>query len=448
MKARTLLLVPIVLLAVAYGAAKVYVHYRVTTGLDELIAKAAPVAAIEYEDVGSDLTGTLTIEKIEVTHQASGFYVNIDALEIQGDDYRFLLELTGGLERGEPPSKLSARFRGVEIPISHEFFDNIKQAAEANALGSSEVCSLGGILQRSELMDLGYSTVTADVGFGYQYDRDLKRLDARLDYSIKGVEALSMDMRVGAVSDQPMGMMASPPVLENASLVYSVEPDYMRRAVEYCAAGKKQDRQAFIQALFPQNDDAYYQRNLGFVPGPGLRGMFREMVTKGGDVRVRITPPPDFTVQKLTMYRPEDVVEMLIQEVSVNDKLVTDLSFSQTEVSEWEVTGDATVAEKKELLRPRPDTVAGAKEAAGAGQKQREKPQWAYREVDKRELGKYLGRQVRLYIKGSSKPRAGELDKVTDKKALVDQRQYGGTFTTHVPFDSMLRAEVFLPGPP
>jgi hypothetical protein len=448
MKARILLLVPIVLLAVAYGAAKAYVHYQVTTGLDELIAKAAPVAAIEYEDVGSDLTGALTIEKIEVTHEASGFYVNIDALEIQGDDFGFLLELTGGLERGEPPSKLSARFRGVEIPISHEFFDQIKQAAEANSLGSSEVCSLGGILQRSELMDLGYSTITADMGFGYEYDRDLKRIDARFDYKLAGVESLSMAMRVGAVSDQPMGMMASPPVLEKASMVYRVEPDYMRRAVEYCAAGKKQDRQAFLRALFPQGDDAYYQRNLGFVPGPGLREMFREMVTKGGDVRVRITPPPDFTVQKLNMYRPEDLVEMLIQEVSINDRLVTDLSFSQTEVSEWDVTGDAAVAEERQVLRPRPDTAAGAKKAAGADQKQRQKPQWAYREVDKRELGKYLGRQVRLYIKGSPKPRAGELDEVTDKKALVDQRHSGGTFTTHVPFDRMLRAEVFLPGPP
>jgi hypothetical protein len=294
------------------------------------------------------------------------------------------------------------------------------------------VCTLGGLLQRSELMELGYKSIKADVSFGYEYEPTAKTLDARFDYVMQGVDSVAMDVRMSGVSDEATVMMSSPPVVEDANLVYSIEPEYMQRAVRYCADKKKLEPEAFIRSLFSQND-AYYQYNLGFVPGQGLRTLFEELVTKGGTVEVRIAWPADLSMQQVAMLPPETVVEMMFEQVNINGMLITDLSFSQIDVTGMEFGNEELLDEDA---------------ARWAEQQRKKRTRWVFQEVSKRELGSHLGRQVRLYVKGQSKPRVGELDEVTSTEVLVDLRRNKGTITSHVPLGQLLRAEVYLPEPP
>jgi hypothetical protein len=431
-KLRTLLLIVILGPAVLYGVAKLYVHYRVTSGLDKLVADAAPYADIDYEGVDTSLAGKLTIHQIEVTPPGTGFNLEIRAVELQGDGFGFLWDLAGGLEKNEVPPKLSANFKDIEFPVDDEIFAGLMMMGDPDSGGMKKVCTLGGLLQRSELMELGYDKINANVGFGYEYESDAKTLEARFDYEMRGVESVAMDIRLNGVSDDSATMMASPPVVEDANLVYSIEPEYMQRAVRYCASKNKQEPEAFIKSLFSQSD-AYYQYNLGFVPGFGLRSLFEELVSKGGTVEVKIAWPSDLPMQQVAMLPPEAVVGMLVEQVTINGKLITDLSFSQIDITGMGFGEDEFLDE---------DAVRWAE------QQRRKKRRWAYQEVSNKELGSHLGRQVRLYVKGSSKPRVGELDEVTSREVLVDQRNNKGTITAHVPFSQLLRAEVYLPEPP
>jgi hypothetical protein len=422
----------VILLPIAlYGLAKVYVHYRVTSGLDELVAKAAPVAKIRYGDVESSLSGKLTINKIEATHEASGFYLRVRSLDLQGDGFGFLLDLAGGLEKNEMPAKLSARFRGLVFPIDEELFSALLMTADPASGGMKKTCTLAGLLQRSELMELGYSSINADVGFGYEFEPDAKTLEARFDYDMKGVDSFALDIRMSGLPDQAAGMMTSQPVIEHAGLQFSVEPEYMQRAIQYCADKKKLNREAFISSLFSESD-AYYQYNLGFVPGLGLRSLFEELVTRGGTVEVQIAWPSDLPMQQVATLPPEAVVAMLVKQVSINGKLVTDLSLSQMDITGMEFD----------------DEMLDVEAVRWAEEQRRKKRRWSFQQVSKRELSSHLGRQVRLYVQGQSKPRVGELDEVTSSEVLVDQRRRKGTITAHVPLSQLVRAEVYLPEPP
>jgi hypothetical protein len=431
-KLRTLLLIVILAPVVLYGAAKLYVHYRVTSGLDKLIADAAPYADVEYGNVTSSLGGKLTIDQIEVTPPGTGFTLKVKAVELQGDGFGFLLDLAGGLEKNEVPPKLSARFKGLEFPIDEEIFSGLMMMGDPGSGGMKKVCTLGGLLQRSELMELGYEKINANVGFGYEYEADAKTLEARFDYEMREVDSFEMDIRVSGLSEDKTMIMASPPVIDDASVVYSVEPEYMKRAVRYCADKNKQDPETFIRSLFSQGDP-YYQYNLGFVPGYGIRSLLEELVTNGGTVEVKVAWPSELPMQQAAMLPPESLVKMLVKQVTINGKLITDLSFSQVDIAGMELGGDEFLDE---------DAVRWAEE------QRRKKRRWSYQEVSKQELSGHLGRQVRLYVKGSSKPRTGELDEVTPREVLVDLRNNRGTITSHVPFDQLLRAEVYLPEPP
>ena len=419
MKLRTLLLAPIILLAVGYGAAKAFVHHRVTSELDRLIEMAIPYADISYGGVKSDLGGKLTIERIEVLHPASGFNVNISALELQGDDYSFLVELMSGMDKGEPPPKVSARIVGAEFPASSDFFS--QSDGPSGSEKPKKVCSLGGLMQHSELEELGHSTIIADAGLGYEFDQNDGTLEVEFDYSVSGIESFSMEFRLRGAALQAMEMMAAPPVLDDVKMLYTLEPEYMQEAVQHCADRNGQEREEFIESLFSRSG-YYYKKNLGFVPGPGLKDVIREMVTKAGTLRIDAMPPPDFTMEKIAMFRQQDLANLMDLEVSINDRLVTDLSYS--------LKADGPGLE------------------GGEGLDDPERVRWSYQEVEKGELGKYLGRRVKLYVKGNAAPKMGELDDVTAKEISVDQRVHRGTITAHVPVDHLQKAEVYLPQKP
>jgi hypothetical protein len=404
------------LLAVGYGLAKAYVHHRVTSELDRLIEMAIPFADVSYGGVKSDLGGKLTVERIEVTHLASGFNVNISALELQGDDYSFLVELMSGMDKGEPPSKLSARIVGAEFPASSDFFAQSDGSSGSKKV--KKVCTLGGIMQHSELEELGHSTIIADAGLGYEFDREQGTLKAEFDYSVSGIESFVMDFRLRGVAIRAMDMLTAPPVLEDVKILYTLEPEYMQEAVQHCAEKNGQEPVEFIDSLFARSG-YYFKKNLGFVPGPGLKDVLREMVSKAGTLRIDAMPPPDFTMEKISMYRQQDLANLMDLEVSINDKLVTDLSYS--------------------LVSGGPDI------EGGEGLDDPERVRWTYQEVKQGELGKYLGRRVRLYVKGNATPKTGELDNVTAREISVDQRVHRGTITAHVPTGLLERVEVYLP---
>jgi hypothetical protein len=431
-KLRTLLLAVILVPAVLYGLAKVYVHYRVTSGLDRLVSEASPFMDVKYGDVETSLFGKLTIEEIEANHAGSTFFVNVDTVELQGDGFGFLLDLAGGLDKKEVPPELSAQFTGIEFPINDEIFSSLMMMGDPNSGGMKKVCTLGGLLQRSELMELGYKNVNADVGFGYEYRPHAKTLEARIDYEMLGVESIAMNIRMSELPEDSAAAMVSPPVVEDANIVYSVDPEYMQRAIRYCANKEKQEPEAFIKSLFSQGD-IYYQYDLGFVPGHGIRSLFEELLTKGGTVEVKINVPSDMPMQQMAMIPPERLVGMLIKQVNINGRLITDLSLSRIDITGMEFAGEEFLDE---------DAVRWAEEQRS------KRRRWSYQEVSKKDLASHLGRQVKLYVKDSSKPRVGELDEVRSNEVLVDLRKNKGTITSHVPFSQLLKAEVYLPEPP
>ncbi|OOZ37873.1 hypothetical protein [Solemya velesiana gill symbiont] len=432
MKLKTLILVPVIGAALANGGLKAYIHYKVTSELDNAITMAAPFAHISYGGLSTDLGGKLTIKQIAITPLATGLEVRVEAVEVQGDGIGFLLDLSQGLGKGEPPEKLSANIWGAEIPVTGDLMDigptfNFGPGTQDKA--APEPCSLGGVLQHAGLFDIGYSTLVADSGIGFEYDKDAGDVALMFDYQIEGIESLAMDVSMSGVSSPGMVVMGAMPTFQNFEIAYRIEPDYMKKMVSHCAQKAGQSSQEFINTLFSQSD-SYYAQTLGIIPGQGLRTLFKELVTKAGDVHIRAKPSSNFNPSMMPAFRPQDMIAMLGIELSVNNRLITDLSF--------------TMPTSADLMASLQEDSA---DAGGAEEPPKPVLRWRYVEVKRSELGSYLGRKARIYTSSGqeARPKEGVIDSLRKNKLSIQQRLHGGEFMVHIPLGTVVKAEVMIP---
>ncbi|MET0106458.1 MAG: hypothetical protein ABW072_15145 [Sedimenticola sp.] len=431
MKLKTVVLVPVVVAALAYGGIKGYIYYSVKGELDKAIEMASPFARISYGGISSDLGGKLTVRKIAVTPMASNLEMRIEAVEIEGDGVGFLLDLSKGLDGSDPPPKLSANIWGAEIPVTDDLGSGFSFGPGQQARKiAPKVCTLGGILQHIGLSDIGYSTLLADAGMGYTYDREGGDVALRFDYQVEGIESFAMDVSMRGVTSPGMVAMGVMPAFQNFEMAYRVEPDYMKRMVEHCAKKAGKSSQEYINTLFSQSD-AYYAQNLGFIPGHSLELALKELVTKAGEVHIRAKPSPSLDPATLAMYKPEDIVRLLGLELSLNGRLITDLGFRMPTLAE--LTGSA-----KQVV---PGEVDESEEPP------KRVMHWRYVEVKRSELGSYLGSKARLYTSTDEDvpPKEGVLSSIRQNVLSIKQRVHGGEFIAHVELNSLVRAEVLIP---
>ncbi|MES9876954.1 MAG: hypothetical protein ABW162_05050 [Candidatus Sedimenticola sp. PURPLELP] len=435
MKLKTLVLVPVIGALIAYAGLKGYIYYKVKSELDNAIGMVSPFAHMSYGGIGSDISGKITVTQIAITPLTTGLEMRVDAVEVQGDGIGFLLDLSRGLDRGEPPAKLSASIWGAEIPVTSDAGGDIGPSfgfgGASQVKQGPKVCSLGGILQRVGLFDIGYSTLVADSGVGYEYDQDAGEVALKFDYQIEGIESFAMDISMSGVSTPAMVAMGAMPTFGEVEIAYRLEPDYMRKMVSHCAQKAAKTSQEYINLLFNQSD-AYYAQSLGFIPGPGLRLALKELVTRAGDVHIRARPASNFNPATIQMFRPEDMVSMLGLELSVGGKLITDLSFT--------VPAGSDLTAEAELQ-------SGEASTAGGAPKPKPVLHWRYVEVKRSELGGYLGRKARLYTSGGkdAHPKEGVIKSVRNNEVSIEQRVHGGEFIIHQPIKLLVKAEVLIP---
>jgi hypothetical protein len=99
-----------------YFGAKFYLHYRVSSGLDDALVMAAPIADIQYRGVSSTMSGKLSI--VGITARMADFSdpLYIDKLRLITPGFFYLLKLDELGQSGtdfELPDSLGFSVEGV-----------------------------------------------------------------------------------------------------------------------------------------------------------------------------------------------------------------------------------------------------------------------------------------------------------------------------------------------
>jgi hypothetical protein len=436
-KIKTLIIIPVILIAVAYLATKGYIHYKVTENLDKVIRVAAPFVHLEYGGVGSSLNGSIYLDKVLVTPTGSYDEISIRRLIITGDGPLFLFDLAQGFDRGELPEQMSIAIQQLESPISSSFlsslmntFNNSNSVLKTQKL---DPCSLAGILQVAGLKELGFPSLTINSNIGYKYDKASGQVQFDFVNELAGVELSSISLKMNGLSTAVITGLGKMPVLEELHFVTKFEPGYMKQIVTLCSANSAQTPDAYIDRLFTQ-PDRHYLTTLGFIPGPGLTAMLKQLVTNAGELDVWAIPSSGIDPSTLSAYRTEDLMDLLGVAVSYNNKPVTDLSFSLESTKPKAIPSSKVAPSPKPILKQRP--VATTK----TGVKPRSKLRYVETKIS--DLPKYLNYRVRIYTIDNDIPKRGLLVSIKHQTINVEQLLYNGKMTSHLHMSRITKLEV------
>lgn len=436
MKLKTLLITPLIIVGLAYIGIKGVIYYKTKSGLDKMIQLASPFVQIDYSGIGSELSGSIIIDKLRITPTGTYDEVSIQQLKISGKNYKFLLDLMLGRRSNEILPQMRLSFQNLEGPVSSSYLSNLTaRLGKDSGHARIETCSIPGILASVGLKDLGHTTITMNGNIGYAYDRETNQASFSVRYDLAGVESSLLELRLSQFSPAEISQLGKPPVIDEMRFVRQFEPEYMQQIIKHCASNVDLTPDAFIEDLFTQSDD-YYLKTMGFIPGPGLSDLFKQLITKAGTVEVRATPASEIHPAILNAYRPEDLIDLFGVTARYNDVPITDLSFSmqssmpKRKPKSPEVTGKPAtptpIVEPAQTKMPKPKA----------------KPRLLYLDTDIADLKDYLNYKVRIYTHNNDIPKQGVLVYIDKRIANVEQLLFHGKMTSHLLLDRIERVEV------
>lgn len=429
-RVKNILLAIVVLAGAAYGGLKAYVYFQVKEQVDALSRTASPFARLSYDGIGSRLDGTVTIEGVRIEPHQLPDELRIDTVELETPGLGFVLSGSDSLQGGKLPKKMTLRVRGLRLDVDSPLFGMIQQAQQAQAADSGLACSPGQALGSEHYKALGFDTLVMDSAMGFDFTGPSGGVRLFMDYAMRGKESMHMEATVVGPTPSLGELMMRPQVLlTDLAVSYTVDPDFGERAVRHCAEASGMSPGQYA-AAFANQDDATFVRQMGFVPGPGIRAALERFIKAPGSVRVRAHPATPVDLSTLAQYRPEDALRLLGMTVTVNDEAVDDLSLRLASLP-----GGGPFSA---LTGPQ------GRSGVSDGGDERGQPRLVgkFRPVGTAALSEHIGQNVRIYTR-DGKRREGRLARIRDGEAAVEHHVHGGTMTVQVALDEIRRAEVW-----
>lgn len=435
MKAKTILLTCVIVAGALYGGVKGYVYYRVSAGLDRMIAMAAPFADISYGGISSGLDGSVRVEAVRALPQGMPDAVTVDAVEVRGDGPLFLLQLVSGFKQNDLPKNLAFTLTGFRLPLDGGIaarYSGVMLSSARAAGAARDGCGIGGGVPPQLLQALGLDALTVDMSMGYRFDELEDQSRVNLEFDFRDLESMELEMAFTGMPRPGAVMAGAAPEFKKLALRYWLDPDFAARAVGHCAKKRGQTPEAYIDSLF-DGDEQRLAEALGFIPGEGIREAMKRYLKAPGEVYISIRPPASGDFASLAFYKPEDAIALLDPFVQVNGQAVTDLSFKMPERPPGSPSAPG-------LFRRLP--VADKTVSAGASAK-KARPKARFLPTAVADLGEHIGRDVRVYTNRTGVVRKGILVSIDGPDLNIEQRLYGGKMSVHVPLRSIERVEVY-----
>ena len=446
MKLKHLVVFMLIGTGVAYGGVKGYINHKVKKQVDQLVAAAMPFAYIEYDSVGSDLQGRVMVNELVIQPRGVHDAVKVEQLTVVTPGLEYLLTGSDAVKRGELPERIGIEMTGANLNLKGSLAEMLEQA-EAEQLGQQPAegiaCSLSSNFITAQYREVGLEELIFDTRFSFERGLTASQLVFKMDYSIRGVEQAEFTMTMDGIGNSVMSIAFATPQLQSITLNYKPDAEFSRNTLEYCAGRLGTDVPTFINSLLEKSDEEYTQ-NLGFVPGPGIRAAMKEMMQNPGELSVVAQPDSTLDLKTVHMYKPQDWPGLLGMIVKVNDKEISDLSFTLPDGVPGQ--GDE---QRAAFSLPGLDLFGAQEQAAPVEAQPRKKSSGSrspsgrpyYSIVARSEMNKLVGRDVRIST-ADGKRRSGRILSIRNGVISLEMRTHGGTLSTSVPIAAASKIEV------
>lgn len=303
-----------IVIAAAYGLAKLYLHHRVSDDLDRMLLMVSPMADVRYSGISSTMGGTLSIDDIEINVHGYSGPVSIKKVSLITPGFFHLLDL-GEIGRnqspGDMPEALAVGISGLRTSLESDLVDTLytlgrQQAGDPDDTDVAAECTGRNGFSPAMLRRLGYSDVVVDLQVGY------RTVDGEFVFdfatAIEDMYATNLEVTLeGVASPQALAMGTFRPQLVNARLEY-IDQSLDRRTSEFCA-----ERGLSAKEILNAKLDTFnaFGAETGIVFDEQIIEPFVEFLSGKSTFVLTANPIEPVNIAQIGLYKASDVPALL-----------------------------------------------------------------------------------------------------------------------------------------
>ncbi len=298
----------------AYAGAKFYLHYRVSSGLDDALVMAAPFADIRYDGVSSTMSGELSIDGITVQMSEFRDPLTIDKLSIITPGFFFLLGLVELGSAGEDfkiPDTFGFSADGVRASTSADYVRKIyeqgqEQIDAADADEVAAVCTGKYGFSPETLKQLGYHNLVMSMRVAYRQDDRNLFIDVSAD--VENMYEIDMTMTLAdRLTPETLTRGNYRPRMAEGRLEY-VDLSLNERTAELCARQGLSDSE-ILRAQLAAFTASGLENGLEF--DDYVMEPYKEFLAGNSTFILTAKPSKPVSLTQIDLYNPSDVPALL-----------------------------------------------------------------------------------------------------------------------------------------
>ena len=419
------LLIVVLVPALSYAAVKGLMYYNAKRTVDDAVMAMMPHATVTYSGLTTEITGAVSVDDIAVLPLGldESSTVRVDRVRMASDDLLFFLR-NDRWQPGEsaPPKNLGFEVSGVHLPIETAVLASPELVGQA----ATDGCKKGLQVDAAMLRGMGFEQLNLDASGYYRIDEANKTLELSMDMDVHDVQSMRVAATLTDVDVEGLAQGAAPALnLGRLEVGMAVSPEFGRRALKHCARGSEDDIAVWSERLAQQALQEFEQG--GVQLGSGLVGAVKRFYRDWGEFEITAKPAQPVGLLSMMFVPPDRLAETLNLSMRLNGDLITDTRFN------WvgpQAGGLAALFGEQQ----------GASEPAAP---RRIIVRREFERVPAADIGRYLGHEVKIKPRGQPR-REGELLRITDGIAEVEESLYGGEFTVYVPVRDIESLDVLI----
>jgi hypothetical protein len=308
-----------------FASAFTYVWYQTNNAVKQAIDALSPYAQISYGSIISSVyPGILGIADVSIILEGKRLQAEaitlsadniLDLYALQKNPWLFLVKHPKLHIRGLLSPQPIADFALFDQPFNHPYLQGL---ANLDAVGCGQRTRIG----RDDMQAMGYANLLSDITVlsGPKPFTESAYL-FELTSSVRGVADYAMDITFAdAPRDIDRGLQRLANLDVDSILLRSKDQGYNPRRMEFCAQQLGMSLAAYEQ-YHVRAVKKVFQRHSIKLDNATLAA-YAQGLHRGASMRLRVKPRPEFALEDLRFYQPDDYFDLLGINFSVNNRAV------------------------------------------------------------------------------------------------------------------------------
>ena len=298
---------------IAYGGAKLYLHKKVSEAMDMAVLMMSPYADVEYDGVGSTLSGELTVDGVRIRVDGFRDDLYIDRIGINTPSFFSLLELSdlASMRSGGMPDYIGFLVEGLRIPANADYYQelydfSLEARGVADTSNAAIECTGRYGFSPKALTALGYEDQVMSMSMTVYDDESRYSFDMTINMEDKWDMDASIALAGNLMTEVAKGPMYRPK-LRDMRLEFT-DRSLNQRVTKYCG----QRGLSAAETLKAQIDSfKYVGESNGIVFDEYLLDPYREFLLGKSTLVVTAKPNEPIAFSQIHLYKPSDVPALL-----------------------------------------------------------------------------------------------------------------------------------------